>query len=381
MQATTSAAPVSAEPVPFLDLATIHAPLKQQILDDIAAAIDASAFTNGPAVQQFERSFAAWCGTSACVGVASGLDALRLSLIASGIGPGDEVIVPANTFVATVEAVRQAGALRVRAVVALPYYPRAPAAAAAAVGPRTRALLPVHLYGQMADVAALRELAGRHGLLIFEDACQAHGARRDGVVAGTAGQAGSFSFYPGKNLGAMGDAGALVTDDEQLAASARALREHGQRVKYHHELVGWTARLDALQALVLERKLPHLDAWTAQRRRAAAIYDEQLAGVGDLRRPPVAPGSEPVWHLYPVRTADPEALAATLAERRIATGRHYPEPVHRSAANADLGYAPGAFPVAEALAGELLSLPIFPGIGDAQLARVIDAVEAHFARG
>jgi dTDP-4-amino-4,6-dideoxygalactose transaminase len=225
----------------------------------------------------------------------------------------------------------------------------------------------------------LRALARERAVVVLEDACQAHGAERDGVRAGTAGAAAAFSFYPGKNLGAMGDAGALVTADANLAAAVRMLREHGQRRKYVHDVEGYTSRLDALQARVLSHKLPLLDAYNAQRRRIAAAYAEGLRGVGDLVLPPVPPGSRPVWHLYAVRTADPDALAAFLARRGIATGRHYPQPVHLSAAYRRLGHARGAFPVTEALAAQLLSLPIFPGMTDGQVAAVVEAVRAAFA--
>ena len=367
--------------VPFLDLGAVHAQLKAGIVADIEDLIDSGAFTNGPSVRAFEEAFAGYCGSDHCVGVASGLDALRLGLIAAGIAPGDEVIVPANTFVATFEAVAQAGGVPVPADASESDYNVDPEAAAAAVNDRTRFLMPVHLYGQLADVRALQALAERHGLAVLEDACQAHGATRDGIAAGTADLAAAFSFYPGKNLGAMGDAGALVTRDGGLAARVRALREHGQRRKYEHELEGWTARLDTIQALVLLHKLPLLDAWNDERRAAARFYLASLEGVGDLRPPLVAADSEPVWHLFVVRTADPPALAAFLAERGIGTGRHYPEPPHLSRAYAHLGYTAGDFPVSEALSREVLSLPIFPGISEEQLASVVDAVSDYFRRG
>jgi dTDP-4-amino-4,6-dideoxygalactose transaminase len=239
----------------------------------------------------------------------------------------------------------------------------------------------VHLYGQMADMQALRALADRRGLAIVEDACQAHGAQRDGLRAGAGGLAAAFSFYPGKNLGAFGDAGALVTDDEELARRAIVLREHGQSAKYVHDVEGYTARLDSIQALVLLRKLALLDTWNEERRAAAAIYDAGLDGVGDLLLPPVARASDPVWHLYVVRTADPDGLALHLRERGVGTGRHYPHPPHLSPAYESLGHGPGSFPVAEALAAECLSLPIFPGIGEERLAAVVAAVADYFRRG
>ncbi len=371
---------VTHETVPFIDLSSSHAGLKEEILADIAKLIDSGAFVNSPDVAAFESAFAAYCGSRHCIGVSSGLDALRLAFLAGGLEPGDEVILPANTFAATVEAVVQAGGRPVLADVSEQDYNLDPAAVEAALTPRSRFLLPVHLYGQMADVVALEEIARGHGLEIIEDACQAHGARRDGLRAGTVGRAGAFSFYPAKNLGAMGDAGACVTDDGDLAERMRALREHGQRRKYEHDLEGYTARLDSIQALVLLRKLPLLDGWNEERRAAARFYAEALDGVGDLRLPPVPEGSEPVWHLFVLRTADPDRLAGFVRERGIHTGRHYPQPIHLSPAYAHLGYRAGAFPVTEALAAEVLSLPIFAGITEAQLTTVAAAIE-DYVRG
>jgi dTDP-4-amino-4,6-dideoxygalactose transaminase len=365
--------------VPFVDLSPSHGEeLKRAILDDIADLIDSGAFINGPQVAAFEEAFARYCGSAYCVGVASGLDALRLVLLATGIEPGDEVIVPANTFIATLEAVTQAGGKPVVVDVGDSDYNMDVSAAESAMAPRTHSFLPVHLYGQMTDMQALEQLAARHHLRIIEDACQAHGALRDGHRAGTVGIAGAFSFYPSKNLGAMGDAGAIVTGDENLVSQARALREHGQQRKYKHDLQGYTARLDTLQAAVLLRKLTLLEGWTEQRRAAARFYTEALAGVGDLVLPPVPEGSEPVWHLYVIRTKDAPALAHFLHERGIATARHYPEPAHLSRAFSSLGKGPGSFPVAERLARECLSLPIFPGISPTQLEAVVDEITAYF---
>jgi dTDP-4-amino-4,6-dideoxygalactose transaminase len=364
--------------VPFLDLGTVHEGLKRDLLDDLAALLDSGAFTNGPAVAAFERAFAAYCGRRHCVGVANGTDALRLALLAAGISRGEEVLVPANTFIATFEAVAQAGGVPVPVDVTTADYNLDVEAAHDALTDRTAFIVPVHLYGQLADMGPIEQLAERAGARILEDACQAHGARRDGRHAGGSGIAAAFSFYPGKNLGAIGDAGAIVLDDPVLAGELRALREHGQHEKYRHVRQGFTSRLDTVQALVLLRKLPLLDGWNDERRDAAAFYRSALADVGDLRLPPVPPGSDPVWHLFAVRTAHRDELASYLRKRGIGVGIHYPEPPHLSAAYAGLGYRPGDFPVTEALAEELLSLPIYPGISEAQLQAVADAVAAHF---
>jgi dTDP-4-amino-4,6-dideoxygalactose transaminase len=363
--------------VPFLDLRAAHSGLKAELLAEIADLIDSSAFTNGPQVMEFEEAFADYCGTQCCIGIASGLDALRLALLAAGIERGDEVIVPANTFAATLEAVTQAGGHPVPVDANENDWNLDVAMTRRAIGSRTRFLMPVHLYGQLADMKELETL----GVSIVEDACQAHGATRDGVRAGAGGLAAAFSFYPGKNLGAFGDAGAVVTHDESLDARVRMLREHGQAEKYRHQVEGWTARLDTIQALVLLHKLPLLDGWNAGRRAAAAFYLDALAGVGDLELPPVAEESNPVWHLFVVRTARRDELAGFLRERGIATGLHYPEPPHLSQAYSWLGHKRGDFPVAEAMAAEVLSLPMFPSITEAQLEAVADAVGEFFARG
>jgi dTDP-4-amino-4,6-dideoxygalactose transaminase len=361
-------------PVPFLDLRTSHDELKADLLAEFSQLIDSNAFTNGPAVAAFEAAFAAYCRREACVGVASGLDALRLALIAAGLEPGDEVLVPANTFIATFEAVSQAGGTPMPVDVSETDLNMDVEAARAAIGPRTRIVMPVHLYGQLADMHGLGEL----GVPIIEDACQAHGATRDGAAAGQLGLAAAYSFYPGKNLGAFGDAGALVTDDARLVERVKALREHGQRAKYDHELIGFTARLDTIQAIVLSNKLPFLDGWNEQRRAAAALYTEALTGVGDIQLPAVAANSDPVWHLYVIRTANPQALALHLRDRQIGTGFHYPEPAHLSQAYRGAGYPKGSFPVTEAAAARVLSLPIFPGITESQIEAVVDGVRSYF---
>jgi dTDP-4-amino-4,6-dideoxygalactose transaminase len=359
--------------VPFVDLGPVSAAVRQRVLERIAQTLEKGDFLNGEAVGEFERAFAEFVGRRHCVGVSSGLDALRLSLLASGFVPGDGVIVPAGTFAATFEAILQAGGTPIVVDVSDEDYNldvrQVEAAAAGAAY-----ALPVHLYGQMADMRALTRVAEKNGVTVIEDACQAHGAVRDGLPAGRASLAAAFSFYPSKNLGAMGDAGALVSDDDGLAARARALRVHGETRKYHHEYVGYTARLDTIQAIVLLEKLPLLEEWNRERGAAARYYTDALSHVDILRLPTVARGSTSVWHLYVVRTEDPEGLARFLAGRGIQTGRHYPEPVHLSPAYRELGFADGDFPVAEALAREALSLPLYPGISEAQLESVCEAI-------
>ena len=364
--------------VPFVDLRPSCGELNDAILADIAELLESSRFHYGAQVAEFEAAFARYCGAEHCIGISSGLDALRLALLAAGIESGDEVIVPASTFVATFAAVRQAGGIPIPVDASESDYNLDVELVEGAVSERTRVVVPVHLYGQMTDMRALLEVADKLDLVIVEDAAQAHGAERDGLRSGAVGRAAAFSFYPSKNLGAAGDAGAVVTSDPDVDALVRALRHHGETEKYRSEREGYTARLDTIQAIVLLHKLPHLDGWIEARRAAARFYAHALDGVGDLRLPQVPEGSDPVWHLYVVRTADPSSLAAHLGERGIGTGRHYPQPPHLSPAFAWLGYEEGAFPVAEAIASEGLSLPLFPGITEQQLEAVATAVADYF---
>jgi dTDP-4-amino-4,6-dideoxygalactose transaminase len=364
--------------VPFLDLGRTNARVKDTILAEIEDLIDSGTFTNGPQVAEFERAFAAYCRVSECVGLSSGLDGLRLSLLAAGIELGDEVLVPANTFIATFEAITQAGGVPVPVDVSMHDYNIDPALAEAAITVRTRFVLPVHLYGQMADMHTLIGLAGRHNLIAIEDACQAHGAERDGLRAGAAGRAAAFSFYPGKNLGGFGDGGAIVTSDSTLATSVRALREHGQRTKYAHDVPGYTARLDSIQAIVLMHKLALLEDGNLERRSTAKYYSDALGGVGDIRTPPEPSGSTPAWHIYAIYTDSRDALVRHLQTSGVATGLHYPEPPHLSRAYASLGHLSGEFPVTESLASRLLSLPIFPGIRQDELHHVTRSIAAFY---
>lgn len=364
--------------VPFVDLQPANSVVKDRVLIRIGEMIERGDFTNGEAVNDFEARFAEYVGRRYSVGLASGLDALRIALLASGLAEGDGVIVPASTFAATFEAVMQADGTPIVVDISDADYALDLSAVDRAAAKDATHIVPVHLYGQMANMRALVRLADTHGWHMVEDACQAHGAERDGIRAGASGRAAAFSFYPSKNLGAIGDAGALVTDDDELAAHARALRVHGETRKYHHEYLGYTARLDTVQAIVLLEKLALVAEWNDQRRAAARFYTEALTGLNGLRLPPEPAGSHSVWHLYVVRTSNPNELAGFLGDRGIQTARHYPQPVHLAPAYRTLGFAPGDFPVAEALARECLSLPLFPGISQEQLEWVCESVRAYF---
>ena len=360
--------------VPFLDLAALHAELR----DDLAAAalrvIDSGRVLLGPELTAFEHEWAAAAGAGDAVGVGSGLDALALGLRALGVGPGDEVVVPSHTFVATWLAVVQVGAVPVPVDVESSTGAWDPAAVAAVLGPRTRALLPVHLYGHPVDLDPLLALAAEHGLVVLDDAAQAHGARYRGRPVGGLAHATAWSFYPGKNLGALGDGGAVTTDDPGVAARLRSLRNYGSTVKYVHDEVGVNSRLDELQAAFLRVKLARLEEFTARRARVARRYAEGLAGTG-LVLPAVADWADPVWHLYVVRTPHRDALRGHLAAHGVEAGVHYPLPPHRQPAFAGTPFPATHLPVADRLAAEVLSLPMGPHLRTDQQDRVIDAVQ------
>jgi len=366
--------------VPFVDLKVQASRLRAEFDAAFSSVVSRAAYTMGPELREFEEAFAAFCDCTHAVGVSSGTDAVKLALLGAGVRPGDEVIVPANTFIATAEAVSQLGARPVfvdcRDDTAL----IDPTLIEAAVTERTKAVVPVHLYGQPCDMDAVAAVAGRRGLAVVEDACQAHGARYKGRRVGSFGLAAGFSFYPGKNLGALGDGGAVTTQDEALAEQLLLLRNHGQADKYTHAVVGWCSRLHNLQAGFLLKKLAHLEAWNAARRRAAARYDELLADVAGVT--PIAVGSvvEPVYHLYVVRVRARDAVPEELGAHGIETGIHYPAPLHLQPAYAGLGYGRGDFPVSERLAAEVLSLPMFPELGDAQIEHVVERLAAAVAR-
>jgi dTDP-4-amino-4,6-dideoxygalactose transaminase len=361
--------------IPFLDLKTPHAEIREALQAAFTRVLDSGWYIQGEALAKFEQDFAAYCGAEHCIGVANGLDALHLILRAYGIGPGDEVIVPSNTFIATWLAVSHAGARPVPVEPDDGTFNIDPARIEQAVTPRTRAIIPVHLYGQPADMDAINAIAARHGLKVIEDAAQAHGARYKGRRAGALGDAAGFSFYPGKNLGALGDGGAVTTNDPVLAERIRMLGNYGSRTKYRNELQGFNSRLDELQAAFLSEKLAKLDEWNARRARVAAIYQERLRDSA-LRVPVVPHWAEPVWHLYVVRSGSRDALQSHLAARGIGSLVHYPIPPHLQGAYAMAGWREGDWPLSERMHREVLSLPMGPTLSEEEAEKVAEAVLA-----
>jgi dTDP-4-amino-4,6-dideoxygalactose transaminase len=353
--------------IPLVDLQAQHATVAEEVADGWRQVLERTGFVNGPEVTAFENAYAAFIGTKHCAGVANGTDAIEIALRALGIGAGDECILPANTFIATAEAVCRTGATPVLVDCSDDdTYLIDISAVDAAITPRTRAIIPVHLYGQAVPIEYLMPLADQVGASIVEDAAQAQGARRNGTRAGALGQVSATSFYPGKNLGAYGDAGAVLTNSAELAQRIRMIRDHGSSRKYEHEVIGVNSRLDSLQAVVLSAKLQRLEAWNAARRAAAARYDTLLSDCDGLILPRTLAGNEHVWHLYVVRVAERDRVLKELHAAGIGAGIHYPTPIHLTTALAGLGYRSGAFPVAEYTAPELLSLPLFAEISPKQ---------------
>src|SRR5438132_6253734 len=385
--------------VPFIDLVTPHLELEEELVSVFRSALKTAGFVGGRMVEDFERDFAQFCGTQQCVGVGSGTDALRFALIAAGVQPGDTVVTVPNTFIATTEAISQAGARPACVDIDERTYTMHPEklrrylesecthdhkvgrVVSKRTGAPVTAVIPVHLYGQMADMDPILVLATQYNFVVIEDACQAHGAeyfsRKEARwrKAGSMGRAAAFSFYPGKNLGACGEAGAITTDDERLARRCQMLRDHGQSRKYFHDIEGYNGRLDAIQAGILRVKLRHLAKWNEQRRERARGYDELFADAeGTVILPHVPSWSRPVYHLYVVRVADRELLQTDLAAAGIGTGIHYPIPLHLAKAYEALGFRRGDFPVAEQAASQVLSLPMFPGLSLEQQRRIVTEV-------
>jgi dTDP-4-amino-4,6-dideoxygalactose transaminase len=361
--------------VPFLDLRAQHEPLMPELVDAFREVTEKSAFAGGPFVAQFEKEFAAFCQTQFVLGVGSGTDALWLSLLALGVGPGDEVITVPNSFMATAEAISLCGARPVFVDIDERTYTMHPAQLEAAITLRTQAIVPVHLFGQMADMDAILTIARRHGMPVVEDACQAHGAEYKNRKAGSLGVAGCFSFYPGKNLGAFGEAGAVTTDEPELRAKIQVLRDHGQAAKYFHSTIGWNARMDGIQAAVLSVKLRRLEAANAARRAHAELYDELLRDEPRVIRPSVASHNRHVYHIYAVRVKDRDGVLQRMATHGVNCAIHYPVPIHLQKAYSFLGHGPGSFPVTERCAREYLSLPMYPELQPDQIRFVVEALK------
>ncbi|GAA3110260.1 DegT/DnrJ/EryC1/StrS family aminotransferase [Streptosporangium carneum] len=362
------------KPIPLVDLAAAHAEVAEEVREGFERILATTAFVKGAEVTAFENEYAEFSGVAHCVGVANGTDAIELALRAAGIGAGDEVVLPANTFVASAEAVIRAGARPVLVDVDDDFLLMDPARLPDAIGPATAALLPVHLYGQLAPMAPILDVAGRSGLTVVEDAAQSQGALQDGRASGAHGLLAATSFYPGKNLGAYGDAGAVTTGSAELARAVRLLGDHGSERKYEHVSFGVNSRMDGLQAVVLRAKLRRLADANARRREAAERYARLLADVPGVRLPAVAPGNEHVWHLYVVRVEGRDEVIARMQELGVHAGIHYPVPVHLQPAFGGLGHGQGDFPVTERAAAEILSLPIYPQITPEQQERVVEAL-------
>ncbi len=356
--------------IPFLDIKAGNVALRGEINQAIQEVIDTAAFAGGPFVEQFEQDFAAYCGGRYAIGVGNGTDAIWLALLALDVGPGDEVITVPSTFMATAEAITYCGAKPVFVDIDERTYTMNPESVEQAITMRTKAIIPVHLFGQTADMDPILEIARKRGIFVVEDACQAHGAEYKGRKAGTLGDAGCFSFYPGKNLGAFGEAGAVVTNDSSLREKIRTLRDHGQIKKYHHALIGWNGRMDGIQGAVLRIKLRNLESGNQRRRALAVQYDRLLSESEGIIIPSKSPAMKHVYHIYSIRVQERDAVMRSLAEKGIGTGIHYPIPVHLQVAYRSLGYGRGSFPIAEQCAEEFVSLPMFPELTHEQVERV-----------
>lgn len=361
--------------VPFMDLRARHAPLRGEYLAAVAAVMDSGNFSGGPFVERFEEEFAAYCGTQHAIGVSSGTVALWLTLVAIGVHPGDEVITVPLTFVATVEAILLAGARPVFVDVDPVTYTIDPDGIAAVLTSKTKAILPVHLFGQPADMSRILKIAREHGLSVIEDAAQAHGAEWHGNKVGSLADAGCFSFYPGKNLGGFGESGAVTTDDGDLASRLRILRDHGQERKYHHDLIGWNGRMDGMQAAVLSIMLRHLDEGNRIRKHHAQRYRKALSGMAELMLPGECFGAEHAWHIHALRVSERDDLLRDFNQHDIGYGLHYPVPVHLQKAYKSHAIQHNSLSVAERYANELVSLPIAPELSDAQVDQVIEVID------
>jgi len=361
--------------VPFLNLKIQYESIKDEINAAINDVIEKTAFAGGPFVAQFEEEFAEFCRCQHAIGVGNGTDALWLPLLALGIGRGDEVITVPSTFIATAEAISFCGATPVFVDIDEQTYNMNPDLLEAAITPKTKAIIPVHLFGQTADMDPIMDIAKKHNLYVIEDACQAHGSEYKRKRAGSIGDAGAFSFYPGKNLGAYGEAGAIVTNNDDLTSKTKMFRDHGQARKYYHGMIGWNARMDGIQGAILSTKLKHLESWTEARRKNASLYNELLSNVDGIITPREADYTRHVYHIYAIRVQNRDELIEKLAEKEIFCGIHYPVPLHLQEAYNFLGLNKGSFPVAEKCASEFVSLPMFPELTEAQIKYTTDNIK------
>lgn len=365
--------------VPFLDLKAQYLPIAEEITNAMHEVIESNAFSGGLFVARFEEKFASFCQSKYAIGVGSGTEALWLSLLALGVGPGDEVITVPNTFIATAEAISLCGAKPVFVDVDGQSHTMDTSLVEEAITPRTKAIIPVHLFGQPADMAPIMEIAQKHGLFVIEDACQAHGAEYRGKPVGSIGDLGCFSFYPGKNLGAYGEAGGIVTNNAEFNEVIRMLRDHGQTRKYSHELIGMNSRMDGLQGAVLSVKLKYLPAWNEARRRNAELYYKSLKGVEDIVTPKEMDYANHIYHVYAILAQNRQALMDALSELSISCGIHYPVPVHLQKAYSFLGIRKGAFPVTERSAKQFVSLPMFPELSKEQIEYVVAGIRKFYS--
>jgi dTDP-4-amino-4,6-dideoxygalactose transaminase len=361
--------------VPFLDLKAQYESIKDEINDAIQQVLDSCAFAGGPFVEEFEKKFAQFCQCEYAIGVGSGTEALWLVLLSLGVGPGDEVVTVPNTFIATAEAISFCGAKPVFVDIDEKTYTMDPELIESAISPRSKAIIPVHLFGQTADMDAIMKIAGKYGLYVIEDACQAHGAEYKGKLAGSIGDAGCFSFYPGKNLGAYGEAGAITTNNAELAEKMCMFRDHGQSRKYYHAMIGWNARMDGLQGAILSVKLKYLSAWSEARRENARLYNKLLSRIDGVIESTEADYAKHVYHVYATRVKNRDDVMAKLAEKDVHCGIHYPVPVHLQDAYLNSGYTNPNLKISEGIASELLSLPMYPELTESQIEYVVKSIK------
>ena len=362
--------------VPFLDLKAQYESIRSEVACELQKVLDNTAFAGGHFVEKFEKEFAEFCQCRFACGVGSGTDALWIALLMLGVGKDDEIITAPNTFIATAEAISFAGARPVFVDIDEKAYTINPELIESAITPKTKAIIPVHIYGQMADMDPIMEIAGSKGLMVIEDACQAHGAEYKGRRAGSIGDAGCFSFYPGKNLGAYGEAGAIITNNEELAEKIRIFRDHGQAMKYYHSIIGWNARMDGIQGAVLSVKLRHLEEWNLARRKNARLYNQLLEDIEEITVPFESDYAKHVYHIYSIRVDNRDELIKALTQKNISCGIHYPVPLHLQDAYKSLGYSKGSFPVAEKCAEQIVSLPMFAELTSEQIETVSNEIKS-----